>query len=111
MFVLIVPYSSLCLFLYFPMFVPYVLTASQEFHGANMVDMYREEKAVYVTTDDHWPFDKPMFTVSDCYERMFETGSLFNVSDYVEDDRMSYVMRGNTNRQCKAILRPLFKAL
>jgi len=95
MFVLIFRYISVCLFLYFPMFVPYVLTASQEFHGANMVDLYRDEKTVYVTTDEHWPFDKPYFTVSDCYERKWETGSMFNVSGYEDDDRDTDVMRGN----------------
>ena len=63
----------------------------QEFHGANAVDIYREERRLYVVSaydsyDDTSGLiifsERILQTVDHHYELLYETLSLFNVSDY-----------------------------
>ena len=65
-------------------FVPQFL---DEFHGANAIDVYREERSIYYHGDTFC--EQILCVVDDRCERMFETGSLISVSDFGHE-RMSY---------------------
>jgi len=77
------------------MFLKMQLECCQNFHGANAVDLYRVERRMHVGNFIDGYCEKPLYTVNQYYDLVWETGSSFNVSGYGYDDRVPYVMRGN----------------